>query len=107
MAECVRVTTGSGFIKHASFPPIVQVESFEELVLAGHFPPQDQIKVLLSSVDIAPAVTRQLVPRVESLSPVLLKAGGCVLDQSFSEVETSSDLVSQTVAFRVLAASPC
>lgn len=58
MAECVRVTTGSGFIKLASFPPLVQVESFEELVLAGHLPPQDQIKVLLPNVDIAPAVTR-------------------------------------------------
>lgn len=33
-----------------SFPPIVQVDSYEELVLAGHLPPQDQIKVPRSSV---------------------------------------------------------
>lgn len=47
-----------------SFRSVVQVESFKELVLAGHLPPQDQIKVPLPSV-----LLQQQGP--DSLSPEL------------------------------------
>lgn len=41
-----------------SSPSIVQVESFKELVLAGHLPPQDQIKVPLPTVMLQQQVSR-------------------------------------------------